>query len=199
MDNKQRKVILRIIENTFQENPGVLGLLKPSKNKERQIKIVAQMVLEECHLHQGVFLSGNQKGIALFKYPNQSVFSWRLLYWKLAFLFRCSGLRLIKHTLYREKSRNEIRGKEGFIYFWFLGVERGGGNAAAELWRKVKTHAEAQDMDIRAETTLPRYKKLYELMGFKEYDVWEDTLTQIKFYFLIWKNKKGKKATLNQE
>lgn len=187
MKEADRSQCVEVIVETFQANPGVLGLLKPSKNRARQIRIVAQMVLEECALHDGVIMSENRKGIALYKFPGQKVFSWRLLYWKLAFLFRCSGIGLIQHTLKREKCRNEIRGKEGFLYFWFLGVARGGGHAAAELWRKVQEEANQKGLDIKAETTLPRYKKLYELMGFKEYAIWEDPLNHIQFHFLAWK------------
>ncbi|MCA6074989.1 hypothetical protein [Fulvivirga sedimenti] len=182
----QAKVV-DIISKSFAENPGVNWMFKKGGNHARMMKSLASYVFMKGLVRNGVYISSNEKGVAVCYQFNETKFSLTEILHQLIFVFHSFDFRSIPKILKRESYRKKIRPASGeYLYFWFLGVLPGGKNAGFELKNAIFNEARRKNLPIYLETAVARNQQVYERLGFKTYHYWENTAENIKFWFMKW-------------
>ncbi len=182
----QQKVV-DIISKSFAENPGVNWMFKKGGDHKRKMKSLASYVFMKGLVRNGVYISSNEKGVAICYPFNDMKFSLTEILYQLRFVFHSLDFRSIPKILKRESYRKKIRPASGeYLYFWFLGVLHGGEKAAFELKDAILKEAKQKNLPIYLETAVPRNQKVYERFGFKTYHYWEDETQNIRFWFMRW-------------
>jgi hypothetical protein len=177
--------VVNILTRTFDAIPGVNWMLKKSGNHERKIRRLANYAVTKALLRDGVYISSNEKGVALcFKY-NLRVVSFTKVFYQIKFVLLSVKLnrilRMMKLELYKERSRP----RDGeYLYFWFFGVLKDGNDAAFELKNAIFRKSFQDNLPIYLETSLERNQYVYEKYGFKTYHYWEDKEENIQFWFM---------------
>lgn len=190
-------LVVNIIAETFDNNPGVNWLIKSGVSHKKYIRRLAQYAFIKSYLRNGVFLSSNEKGVALFYKFNYKKFSIRERWYQLKFALTSISLYRLPSVLKREAYRNKMRPASGeYYYFWFFAVLPNGSGAGFELKNALFELASKDNLPIYVETTLERNKKIYERAGFTTYHYWEDKEDDIKFWFLKWESP-GAKSDLH--
>ena len=185
-----RKQVVAIITETFQNNPGVNWMISSRGNQARKIRRLADYAFIKCYNRGGILISSNEKGVALFYKNDKRMFSLLELYYEVRFGLFSIRFNKILEVLRRESYRKSKRPKkETYYYFWFLGVLKDGANAGFELNKELINIARKENTPIYLETTLERNKKIYERIGYVTFDSWKDDSKRIKFWFLKWENK----------
>lgn len=180
-------LVVNIITETFENNPGVNWLIKSGDSHKKGIRRLAEYAFIKAYSCNGVFISTNEKGIAICYKFNLSKFSCTEFWYQLKFAFTSIPLSHLFKVLQREAYRKRMRPASGaYYYFWFFSVLPGGGVAGFELKNAIFELAIKDKLPIYLETSLERNKKIYEHFGFKTYHYWEDKLDNIKFWFLKW-------------
>lgn len=168
---EDKKLVIKIITDTFLDNPAVLWTIKKTGDRKKHIRRLANYAFYKSLNRDGVFISDNNKGVALIYQFNKKSFSFREFFAELNFAFRSIGIFRIPKILKREKLRNSLRPKDGnYIYFWFMGVEKGGNEAGQELKRGIFNIADKLALPIYLETSVLRNKTVYEKIGFQTFE-----------------------------
>lgn len=180
-------LVVDIILETFRENPGVLWMFKDDCNKSACLRKLATYAFVKAMNREGVFISSNDKGVALCFPWDKKIFSIKEIILELKFALTCIGLFKLKKVLKREKIRKSIRPSDGkYLYFWFFGVSSGGDRAAWELKNGLMKLSSVLKYPIYMETTVKRNVWVYERIGFKTYHEWHDEKDHIHFWFMKW-------------
>ena len=182
---KDRTKVVNIITKAFEHNPGVNWMLSENGNPTKKIKRLADYAFVKCYNRNGVLISTNGKGVALFYRSDKKIFSLQEIYYEIRFgLFSIKPTKL-KEVLQRESYRKSKRPKnEPYYYFWFLGVLKEGANAGFELNNELINIASKEGIPIYLETSVERNKLIYERIGYETYDYWQDDKKGIKFWFM---------------
>ncbi len=182
---KDQKIVADIITETFMNNPGVNWMFSERGNRAKKISRLADFAFIKCYNRNGVYISSNGKGVALFYRTDKPKFSLLELYYHLRFGLLSIQFSKIPEVLRRESFRNSKRPKdEPYYYFWFLGVLKEGATAGFELNKELLAMAKKENVPVYLETTMERNKEIYERMGYETFDFWEDESKGIKFWFL---------------
>lgn len=182
---KDRTKVVNIITKTFEHNPGVNWMLSAKGNRIKKIKRLADYAFIKCYNRNGVLISTNGKGVALFYRSDKKKFSLQEIYYEIRFgLFSIKPSKL-RGVLQRESYRKSKHPKnEPYYYFWFLGVLKEGANAGFELNNELINIASKEGIPIYLETSVERNKLIYERIGYETYDYWQDDAKGIKFWFM---------------
>jgi hypothetical protein len=182
---KDRKLVSSIITETFQNNPSVISILSKKGNLQNKIRYLADFAFIKAYNRQGVYISNNQKGVALFYKGNQSKFSFKEIYYEAKFALLSLPTLKIPSILKREAYMKKGKPKNGnYYYFWFLGVQKDGGNVGFELKQIVLDKAKKEKLPIYLETSVWRNVVAYQRYGFKIYNTWEDKTNGITVWLM---------------
>ncbi len=192
---KDKSLVINIITQTFQNNPGVVWMFSKSGNRTKKIRRLAEFAFVKCLNRNGAFISSNEKGVALFYRSDIHVYSLKEICYEIRFVLLSIPLLKIAEVVRRESYRKHIRPQnEPYFYFWFLGVLKEGAMAGFELNNELIKLSKSENIPIYLETTEERNKKIYEWLGYETYNYWEDKPKNIRFWFLRWQNEKLKKS-----
>ncbi|RLD28974.1 MAG: hypothetical protein DRI75_05060, partial [Bacteroidetes bacterium] len=148
-------------------------------------KRLADYAFIKCYNRNGVLISTNGKGVALFYRSDKKIFSLQEIYFQIRFGILSIKLTKLKQVLQRESFRKSKRPKnEPYYYFWCLGVLKEGANAGFDLNKGVINIANKEHIPIYLETSVERNKLIYERIGYETYDYWQDDAKGIKFWFM---------------
>ena len=182
-----RSTVIDILTRSFLDNPTLLFLARSQKNREKYIARIAEYAFDFAIRREGVFISDNEKGVAIcFRY-NYMKRDFRDALMTAQLVVRAFSIRRILSIVYHNYMVNRTRPQKGnYLYFWFFGVEpdeqpRVSGR---ELWRGILNIANYQHLDVYAETTLRKNKIIYERFGFTVYHKWENPLNHITVWFM---------------
>jgi len=182
---KDRTKVVNIITKTFENNPGVNWMFSTKGNRTKKIKRLADYAFIKCYNRNGVLISTNGKGVALFYRSDMKKNSFQEIYYEIRFGLLSIKLTKLKEVLQRESNRKNKRPKnEPYYYFWFLGVLKEGANAGFELNKGLIDIANKEHLPIYLETSIERNKLIYERIGYETYDYWQDEVRGIKFWFM---------------
>ena len=182
---KERSIVVNIITESFQYNPGTNWMFSPKSNRVKDIKRLAEYAFMKCYNRNGILISTNGKGVALFYRSDKKSFSLRELYYEIKFGLLSIQITKLKNVLQREAYRKSKRPQnEPYYYFWFLAVLKEGASAGFELNRRLIEIANNEQIPIYLETSIERNKLVYERIGYETYDYWEDDTKGIKTWFL---------------
>ena len=183
IDKRQKAV--QVITNTFMANPSVNIVIGDGGNKKRKIKRLADYAFVKAYNRNGAWLSSNEKGAALFFRSDAGKANLKEIYYELRFAFSIPPSKVIA-ALQRENYIKQHRSPNPHLYFWFLGVEKGGNKAVYELKNSAFAIAKKEGLPILLETSVMRNVIAYERYGFKTYHTWKDQKNGISLWFMRW-------------
>lgn len=184
---KDRKKVVDIIVETFQNNPGVNWMFSDHGTRSRKIRRLADYAFITCYNRNGILISSNEKGVALFYRSDKRIISLLETYYQIRFGLLSIKFNKILEVLRRESFRTGKRPKhEPYYYFWFLGVLKDGANAGFELNKELINISRKENIPIYLETSIERNKKIYERIGYKTFDLWQDNAKDLTLWFLKW-------------
>lgn len=181
---EDRNDSVRIIANTFNANPSVNIVIGEGGNRRKKISRLADYAFVKALNRNGAYLSDNKKGTALCFKSSASAFSIKEIYLELRFAFSIP-LKKVVQTLKRESYIKKHRINDEHLYFWFLGVEKGGGEAGFELKDHLFGLSEREQLPIILETSVMRNRVVYERYGFRVYHEWADSGDGNTLWFMV--------------
>jgi len=185
-EHKQEAV--RIITNTFDQNPSVNIVIGEGGNRRKKIARLGAYAFIKALNRNGAYLSSNSKGAALCFRSDVGGTNLNELWNELRFALVIPGKKVIQ-TLKREKYIKQNRFAKTHLYFWFLGVEKGGGDAVYELKNHLFALSKKEQLPILLETSVPLMRDAYERYGFEVYHTWENSGNGKALWFMIRKPK----------
>lgn len=165
---------VRIISETFDANPSVNIVIGDGGNRKKKISRLAEYAFIKALNRDGAFISDNKMGTGLCFRSNYGSSNLKELIYELRFAFSIP-LKKVIQTLKREAYLKKYRYKEDHLYFWFLGVMKGGEKAVFELKDYLFQLSEKEQLPILLETSVERNKVIYERYGFEVYHEWSDS------------------------
>lgn len=184
---RDKAKVVNIISGSFENNPTLLFLIRNTKRKKYYMSCIAGYAFEFAFRRNGVFLSDNERGAAIcFRYNYMKKDLWDILSLLKMIILAFSFRRLIK-IIYHNHYIERIRPQHGnFLYFWFFGAlpEFQQGESAREVTAEIFDMAKYSMLDIFAETTLEKNKRVYERFGFKMYQSWYNPYNKIQVFFM---------------
>lgn len=186
-----KKLVIDILSNTFCDMPGVTWMLRKCENRKKQICHLAEFAFVKSLARDGVYISDNEQGVALCYKFNKKVNTFKETLYELKYAFTSLNFKLIPKLLKVEKLRKEKRPDSGeYLYFWFFGVKKGGGNAGYEIKNGIFNISKELNIPIYAETSLRQNKIVYERYGFETFDVFQDEKLCFNYWFMKWEPNK---------
>lgn len=168
----QEKAIA-IITTTFNSNPSVNIVIGSNGDRSSKIKALSKYAFIKAYNRNGAFISENQKGIGLVFLSDQTGINLSEILAELNFAFKI-GLKQVKTALKREVYIKKHRYQKRHLYFWFLGVEKGGDQAVFEMKDQIFNWSKNEQLPILLETSVERNKNAYERYGFQVYHEWKN-------------------------
>jgi hypothetical protein len=182
---KDRELVVRVMTTMFATNPAVLSLIAPGKDKLAGVQSLAEFSFQKCLSRNGVWISSNDKAVALCYRFNEGGFSLKEFLLELRFAIRFIELKRLPAILAREAYRKKQRPADGnYFYFWFFAALPDAVEAAFELKNGIFDLAQKAGLPIYTETSVERNRKVYERYGFETYQRWEDPNEEVTFWFL---------------
>lgn len=182
----EKKIAIHIITKTFNSNPSVLASIGSQGNLDKKLKRLADYAFVKSKNRSGVYLSENKKGVAFCYQSNCGKTNLNEL-WKECRLAATLPVSIIRKTLKREAYIKKFRYSKPHLYFWFLGVEKGGGKATFEIKDLLFSRSQNEQLPIVLETSVMRNKIVYERYGFEVYHQWNDGTDGEILWFMIRK------------
>lgn len=184
---KDKARALEILAKTFDEVQGIKWVVNCNEHKEERLRALAEYAFEKSFLRNGVFLSDDETGVALFYRNNAKGNLFLDIVNEVKLIFKAISISRIPEILKRESYRSKLRPqKQDYYYFWMFGVidEGKGRGSASELKNALLKKAEDEGLPIYAETSIERNCKVYERMGFQLYHYWEVKAQDIQLWFV---------------
>jgi hypothetical protein len=165
---------VRIITETFDANPSVNIVIGDKGNRSNKISRLADYAFIKALNRDGAFLSDNKMGTALCFRSNHGSTNLKEFLYEVRFAFSIP-VKKVFQTLKRESYIKKYRYKGDHLYFWFLGVQKGGGRAGFEMKDYLFELSEKEKRPILLETSVERNTIIYKRYGFKVYHEWPDS------------------------
>lgn len=177
---------LSILTSAFQDNPGVLWVVKKDHRISARVKELCRFCLTTALQKDGAFITDDQKGAALLikSWKKQRPWNWLAGYIRLGQY--CIGWNRAITIIKREQTIQSKRPKQKHLYFWMLAVKDHtyGLETIKEIRDFVFEYSQLEQLPIYAETTMKSTLNLYLRYGFEIYDTWETGENDIIVYFI---------------
>lgn len=181
--SNQKETCIDIIAQAFDNNPSVNISIGAGGDRAKKIHRLSAYAYTKALVRNGVYLSSNEKGVALIFQSEHQVFSLQELWCEIRFALSLSIptlLSVLKREGYIKKHRLGVP----HLYFWFFGVKKPGGDAAFEIKQQVFDLAEKTGLPILLETSVWRNVLVYQRYGFEIYHEWVDEGNSITLWFM---------------
>jgi ribosomal protein S18 acetylase RimI-like enzyme len=152
-----------------------------------RIRELALYAFNTAFIRDGIFISSDEKGVALCYRYNKKRDTFLDYCYKLRLGVKAIGITRILRVLKRQAYIRKIRPKSGnYLYFWFFAVKKEGRGreSASELAHYFFDESRKQHLAIYAETTIKRISILYKRFGFETYHYWDNEGKGIKIWFM---------------
>ena len=184
-NSSDRNRAINILENAFYNVPGIMWMIKSTKNRRRDLRIFLSFCFDQTSEKEGAYLTSDKNGVVFFynlqKKPNKLLDFFRKLYLILMVIGVKTSIRILKT---RERV-DQVRPKKGW-YGWFLATEKEtiGIRAAYEIRRDMFRMADETNEPIYVETTIERIRTLYSRIGFYEYAKIKHPYENLNIWFM---------------
>jgi hypothetical protein len=175
---------VRIITETFDANPSVNIVIGDGGNRRKKIRRLAAYAYIKSLNRNGAYLSDNRLGTALCFRSNVGKWNFKEILYEVRFALSIPVKKVVQ-TLKRESYIKKYRFKGDHLYFWFLGVTKGGGATVYEIKDYLFQLSETEKLPILLETSVERNKEIYERYGFKVYHEWPDSGNGKTLWFMM--------------
>lgn len=169
----QKQTVINVLKESFQDNPSVVDIINQNRPIDRQLELLLSYAYERAKNREGVYISNNEKSVALCFLSGQNGFFIREFLAELKFGMGVSLLKSVK-TLKRQIRISRRRVKDPHLFFWFFGSIKENEGASYELMKELFQKSAEMNVPILAETSLAKNRRVYERFGFKTYHVYDD-------------------------
>jgi hypothetical protein len=181
-----RNLVVRVLQKAFNDNP-TMQFMTRSSNKEKYIARVIKYAFDFAIRRNGVFITKNGKGVAIYFSYNEKKKDLLDLYYQLRLVVTALPILKLAEVWAHTQKVNKLRAKKPkFLYVWFIGVDptEYPRTSPAEFKKAIFESARNLRMDIYAETTRRDLKIGYERLGFQVYKKWHNSKSNLKVWFL---------------
>ncbi|MDB2656429.1 hypothetical protein N9Y60_00080 [Crocinitomicaceae bacterium] len=183
---EDKKEAVQIITNTFDQNPSVNIVIGSGGNRRKKIGRLGNYAFIKAFNRNGAYLSSNRKGAALCFESEAKGTNFAEFWAEFPFAISIPPKKVIQ-TLKRESYIKKHRFEGKHLYFWFLGVEKDGGQAVFELKEHLFELSKQKQLPILLETSVERNRSVYERYGFEVYHTWKDSGGGKALWFMMRK------------
>lgn len=175
---QDKKTVLNVLYHAFYTNSHTLWFLMPftERNKDKLLRTLLNVCIAEGNLYNGVCVTNNGKGVAIWKHQKARRTSFAEVWTKLVYLIQFGPTR-VHRALMSDRYLASHYPKTEFIYLWFIGIhpEYQGLGLSRELLQPYFDLADQRQLPIYLETGEPRNVELYQHLGFTTYHQWHLT------------------------
>ncbi len=182
-----RENAVRIITESFQDNPSVVNVLKPGGDQTKKLDVLAKYAYDTSVSRNGVYFSSDGEGVAFcyrYNFKNEGINDYLN---QVKLVLGAIGINRLLEVMKRDNYIKSIRPKDGdFLYFWFFGVSNQGrgGHAAWEIKETIFRISEEKKLPIYLETSVPQNKRIYKRYGFETYHEWSQAKGKKPLWFM---------------
>lgn len=186
MTHADREIIISIVSDAFRQNPRAKVMMKKN-NPARSIRLMTEYAYSLVEKFDGIYLS-KDKTTVLFYYRKSQYKRGLLDYLRYGKMFlQAIRISQLLPTMKREKYIASLRPDyEDYIYVWVLGSVPN--NKSLRGLADIRDHlfglSEKYQVPVLIETTVEKVLKLYNYVGFEEYNRWHDEEAGIDVWFL---------------
>ncbi|TAL59572.1 MAG: GNAT family N-acetyltransferase [Bacteroidetes bacterium] len=184
---EDKQTVTDIITQSMGNLPGIKWIVGNNpRTTHKRLRVLADFVFETAFSRNGIFLSSDRKGVAVFFKPEIKK-TFRDYWNQFRFAVRCTGIfhayEIYRHESYIVKQRPN---PGTYLYFWIFGVlpDARGFGAATQLKDIILSESQKQQLPIYLETTNPQNRRVYERYGFKVYHEWFVPGRNFTFWFM---------------
>jgi hypothetical protein len=179
--------VVKIIQESFDDNPHINYLVKKGKNREKRIAYLAKYAFETGMQKHGVYLSDNGKGVIIFFTSQDEKSTFKEILEQIKLVFKVFGFSRIFQIIKMENSIKSHRPKgRCYIYVWFMGVSNDarGTKTAWEMMKFINQLSDLQGLPILCETTVQQNKKVYNRLGYITYKTYINKISNLTCWFM---------------
>ena len=183
---KDRAKVVEVLRKAFEDNP-TMHFMTGDFKKEKQIAAVMKYAFDFAIRRQGVYISDNEKGVAIYFKYNYRRKDLLDLFYQIRLVVTALPLFRLRQIFEHLKKVNQLReGKPHFLYVWFIGVdpEEYPRTSPTAFKKRIFDSAKQLHLDIYAETTRRELKIGYERLGFQVYKKWYNAKNGLNVWFL---------------
>jgi len=183
---KRQDIATNILVEAYKSSSNVTWVL-PESIKKRQLFFAS--IVKDADAKNGIHLTNNKQGVLLLyslSFKNTSIAA---LLRKLNILIYVTGLKKGIQLLRLEKTKKQIRPKEG-LYGLALAItnNQNSWQTRLELKQMFEKIRAKNRCSVYVETTNDRIKTLYESLGFKTYHIIEHPYANLTIWFMELKH-----------
>jgi predicted GNAT family N-acyltransferase len=175
--------VKEILTASFEDNKSSNYVLRSKKNFPKLI----QYSIIKGKMFGDIWINDSGTACAILIDPKKKKTSIKSIFQDINFIFRISGLSLMKKVMEKEKITNDTLPKDiDYIHLWFLGVSpfMQGKGEGKKLMKEIIEEYREKKQAICLETSTERNISFYEKLGFTNY---ETKNFGFKFHFFIRK------------
>lgn len=167
----QKELVIDIISNSFDQDPGVNYLISQDKNRKLKIRYLIDYCFEVAIKSGEVYLSDDDKAAALITYPDSPLNILETVRLEVKLLWKALGVGNGIRALRREALLKAKRPKKDIVYLWFIGVnpKYQGQGVGKLLLNEIVNYSASLDKPLYLECS-PHNLDWYKMMGFEVYD-----------------------------
>jgi hypothetical protein len=184
---EDREKVVKIITESFKNNPHMNCIIKNDCHKTRRLSILAEYVFYSGWRRDGLFLTDDEQGFVII-HENKKLFSdLKELIFKLRLILYVFTLsRTLKVVRIESMIKaNRFKGSN-YLYIWFLGVsdQSLGSNNARDMMKFVFDMSAERRLPLYVETTVERNARIYNRYGFESYYVVHEEKEKLTVWFM---------------
>jgi len=120
---KDRDRVVEVLQKAFHDNPTMQFITRNVK-KEKHIAKVMKYAFDFAIRRNGVYITNNGKGVAIYFSYNERKKDLLDLFYQLRLACTAMPILKLKQVWKHTKKVNQLRGnKSQFLYVWFIGEE----------------------------------------------------------------------------
>ncbi len=168
---KDKSKVIRIIEESFNDNNTFNWLTQNNGKKTERLKAMAEYMWNIGFAKKGVYLSTDEEAVAICYKKYNKINVLKNIYFKFKFLKDVIGFSNIFKIIRRQKRLMLHKPSSNYLYFWlFAASDKGKGSGGAkDLQKGIYELSQQENLPIYLETTIPKNKNVYERYGFETY------------------------------
>jgi GNAT superfamily N-acetyltransferase len=181
-DENDRPTVVKILSETFKNDPHIIWLLEKSKRK-RKFEVIINYVVDEIYSRGIIFLTDDNQGAALWQTEKKERFSFQFIKRNLSFLFNVGLPSVIRNLSSLSVSHKHFPANQEYYYLYMIGVlpNGQGKGLASRLLNPVLENCKQNNIPVFLETANPKNVDLYKKKGFVLTDSFKTNSTLIHF------------------
>ena len=166
--------VVKIISESFRNIPHVRRIIKADAKIDQRMEALASYAFEVGMRRNSVYLTKDKLGLVILFPSNQAKKSLYELFLLARMAIKAITIPRILKVSRMESMIKKMRPKQEYLLIWFFGVadESRGSENARQLTKFMFEQSEKLQLDIVAETSIPKNHLVYKRFGFKDFDTY---------------------------